>query len=224
MKTLDEIIKGLNLTEEQQNTYKELLKDKASDGKEVVLELVVANNGEYVKATKHDDLTKKFNDLRLEYEAKKAMYDKYDEVVRGKTEIEQQLNEIKEQSKKDKIKLSKKYEFEKHLIQDNVPPINGSYDAYETEELLSKISAVTNESGEFLGKFTGVAEAYNEFKKANELLFNRTTAPVVPAQKGLNPPEPSKAVTLEDVKKMGYEGLMKLKAENPQAYEKLFNN
>lgn len=222
MKTLKDILDGLKLTEDQNKLLSELLKDKAADGKDVTLELVVANNGEFVKADKHDKLNKDYETLRLDFEAKNKLYEGYEEIVRGKTEIEEQLKTLKANSAKEKIGLQKRYELEKLLIKDDLPQINGSYNAYITDEDLSKISAVTNENGDFLNKFTGISDAYNAIKGRNEALYARKK-PETPPPAGQNPPPPPTKVTKDDILKLGYTGLLKLQSENPELYNSLFN-
>ena len=222
MKTLKDILDGLKLTAEQNTLLSELLKDKAADGKDVTLELVVANNGEFVKAEKHDKLAKDYDALRLDFDTKSKLYAGYEELVRGKTELEDQFNQLKAASAKEKIGLQKRYELEKLLIKDNIPQINGSYNAYVTDEDLSKISAVTNENGDFLGKFTGVSDAYKGIKDRNEALYARGKQETPPPA-GPNPPPPPTEYTKDDILKLGYTGLLKLQAEQPELYNRLFS-
>lgn len=214
MKTLKELFTEAGISEELQGKFNELLKGGHTNGGD--LEVVIANNGEYVKAEKYDT-------LKSQYEA----------ALTGKADLEKKVNDYSTlQSELDKVKaeygdfktksannedtLRKQFEVEKRIISNNLPPINGSYDAYIKGVDLEKVTK--NDKGEFVG----IDDAFNTFKENNKILFEKMNTTIIPPDNGpKRQEEENHGITNKEFAKMGYKDRLNLKANEPELYAEL---
>ena len=218
MKTWKEILEALGLSEEQQAKLAEALKDKAADGRDVVHEIVLSTNGEYVKAKKHDELNDLYKKLDLEHKAKIADYAKLEQVAGKSTELTAEIERIKTEGATERLLLAKKFAMERKWIEDGLPAINDSYEAYHLGVNYEKITQLQS------GKFDGISEQHKSFKESNAKLYEHAKAVVIEEGSGANGQGKGKdAVTLDDFKKMTYSQQLAFKGTNPAQFDDYFN-
>lgn len=214
MKTLKELFEQAGISEESQQKFSELLKGGHTNGGD--LEVVIANNGEYVKAEKFDalktqnsDLTSKLNEANEKLNNYNALSEKYNT-------LESEYNGYKVKASENEDTLRKQFEVEKLIIKNNLPPINGSYNAY-----MSGVD-FTNVKKNDKGEFEGIDTAFNQFKEKNKMLFEKMNTQVIPPDTGVAKiPDKQPGIDVKAFGKMSYKDRLNLKENEPELYAEL---
>lgn len=210
MKTLKELFTDAGISEETQVKFNELLKGGHTNGSD--LEVVIANNGEYVRAEKYDNLKSQLDTITKEKETFSQKVSEYDALKGKYSDLETEFNNFKTTASGNESKLRKQFEIEKRLISNNLPPINGSYNSYIEGIDLNAITI--NDKGQF----EGIDEVFNKFKDNNKSLIERFNTTVIPPDDGAAKKE-TKKIDHAAFAKMSIEERIKLKNENPALYE-----
>ena len=215
MKNLTELFNEAGLSKEQIENINIGLKGQGSNGKD--LELVIANNGEYVRAEKYETLKTENANLQTKLSEKEneilGLSNLKTENERLKTETE----ELVDNNKKTINNLKKRYEIEKKFIEDGIPKISKSYDAYHS--IINYDSITIDENG----NLNGIDELYNSFKNENSELFTIKNTKIVPPKNDDGKKYDDKITTKEKFSKMTVDERIKLKEDNPSLYEQLKN-
>ena len=212
MKTLKELFTEAGVSEEAQVKFNELLKGGHTNGGD--LEVVIANNGEYVKADKYDGLRTQYEALKTEKEGLSQKISEYDALTSKYNNLETEYKDFKAKSNNNEVKLRKQFEIEKRLIGSNLPTVNGSYKAYIDGVDLEKITVNVK------GEFEGIDDVYNDFKAKNKTLIEKFNTQVIPPDNGMGKPT-DKKLDHNAFLKMNYEERVALKEKDPATYERI---
>lgn len=214
MKTLKELFDQAGVSEEAQQKFSELLKGGHTNGGD--LEVVIANNGEYVKADKYDALKTQNGDLTSKLEEANKKLGDYNSLNEKYNTLESEYNGYKVKASENEDNLRKQFEVEKLIISSNLPPINGSYNAYVSGVDFTKVKKNDN------GEFEGITEAFNQFKDKNKSLFEKMNTQVIPPDTGITKKQDEgQAIDNKAFSKMSYKERLNLKENEPELYAEL---
>ena len=217
MKTLKELFDDAGVSEEAQQKFSELLKGGHTNGGD--LEVVIANNGEYVKADKFDALKTQNSELTSKLEEANKKLDNYNSLTEKYNNLESEYNSYKVKAGENEDSLRKQFEVEKLIISNNLPPINGSYNAYMSGVDFTKVTKNDN------GEFVGINEVFNQIKDNNKMLFEKLNTQVIPPDTGVTKkPEENHSIDDKTFGKMSYKERLNLKESEPELYAELVKN
>ena len=199
MKILNQILEESGIESETRDKVFEALKKSGS---------IVANSGEYVKIDKHSALEGQFADL----ETKWAEQEKKVAELAGYEKLKTDFAKLQEDKSSSEAKLMIGFEFEKKLMKDKVPALNGKYDAYINQLDLTGVSVVE-------GKVVGVEKVYGDFKKNNAALFDMLNTTTVPKHE--LPPTTKQEDKMKSFADMTLDERIKLKQDNPTLFATL---
>lgn len=214
MKTLQELFTEAGVSEEAQQKFSQLLKGGHTNGGD--LEVVIANNGEYVKADKYDALKTQNSDLTLKLEEANKKLGDYNSLSEKYNTLESEYNGYKTKASENEDNLRKQFEVEKLIISSNLPPINGSYNAYMSGVDFTKVKKNDN------GEFVGINEVFNQIKDNNKMLFEKLNTQVIPPDTGIaKQQDEGQAIDDKAFSKMSYKERLNLKENEPELYAEL---
>lgn len=203
MKTIKDILAEAGVDADTQAKVFAALKGAGSNGKD--LEIVIANNGEYVKADKYEATTKQLSELQKLQEGGEERKKEFDTL---KTELEK--------LKLDKVNGEKQmlidFGLEKKLLGDKIPPIAGGYKAYISQMDTTGVS-IEN------GTVKGLDEVYESFKTANTPIYDLTKTTTIPPAS--LPPAQKKEDAQKPYAQLTVDERTKLKMDNPTLHAKL---